>query len=375
MRLRCQIALAALWLAFAASAAERVANWRIFSAGELPTGTLSLSPRGRVIARQYDGAAITILDGYSSRSLNLPETAGARIYESRSGQLWTTNPDGLFLFQRGSWIRYSIPEVRAEMSRAIRQTRPISLVPAEVDRVLILLSDRLIEFEAATGRTTTIKAAADTRLGQFSEMVEVFEGGLLISGANGLARVEGTPRRLNASTPWQEFILPANSPIEGLQRPFDGRDSSITCVGFDRDRTDIRHVLAASASGWKDEEISGEKIRYTWRGWGDTRWAMGFNGLYRLLPNDQNRLVRETGADTYYDVVAQTNGVFWTATSAGVIRYAPLLWRPPPELAATRLAESPCFAMTAGESAVWLATADGLLRVGDASAEKFTGPD
>src|SRR4051812_44467462 len=99
MRLTLQFALAALWLTVVSGAAERSAHWRTFPAGELPIVSVTLSPRGRVIAAQGDAGAVTILDGYAIRTNPLPPNVShpVRVYESRSGQLWTTHRDGLLL--------------------------------------------------------------------------------------------------------------------------------------------------------------------------------------------------------------------------------------------------------------------------------------
>src|SRR5205814_5573046 len=121
----------------------------------------------------------------------------------------------------------------------IKPFHAISLVPAEVNRAVFLLSGRLMEFDAALNRVSTIKSAAETRLGSFSDMTETSDGGLLICAANGIARVPGPLRRLNPSSTWQEYLLSTNEPIENLQRPFEGRDGIAITVGFDRANTSV----------------------------------------------------------------------------------------------------------------------------------------
>jgi signal transduction histidine kinase len=366
--------MAGLWLAFGIGAAERTAHWRTFSAGELPIVSVTLGPRGRVIACQGDGAAATILDGYSTRQVNLPENLArpVRVYESRSGQLWAMHPEGLMLFKSGNWTRHFINDIRLE---PMKPFHPIPIVPAEVNRALFLLSGRLMEFDASVNRVSTIKASSDTSLGSFSEMIETSDGGLLISASNGIARVSGPLRHLSPASTWQEFLLPADLPIENLQRAFEGRDGTAITIGFDRTNTSVRHILTAGSTNWIRHEDVNEKLRLAWQGWGDTRWGMSYNGLFRYTGQAPNEWLREGNADTYYDVAVQTNGVFWLATSSGLIRYAPLLWRAPPEISAARLGESACYAITQGESALWLATIDGLVRVLDGMVERFQWPE
>src|ERR1041384_6434205 len=107
MRRTLQFAMA-LWCALLSGAAERIAHWRPFPAGELPIVSVTLGPRGRVLACQGDGAAITILDGYTNRRVNLPDTVShpVRVYESRTGQLWTTYAEGLLMYKSGQWIHH-----------------------------------------------------------------------------------------------------------------------------------------------------------------------------------------------------------------------------------------------------------------------------
>lgn len=365
--------LAAIWLALAgARAAERSAHVRFFPAGEPPTVAVSLSPRGRVIARQQDGSAVTIFDGYSSRQLSLPENTLQRVLESRSGQLWAVYPEGLLLYQRGQWQHLPVTEIRLEQLRIFRQTRPVSIVPAEVNRVFFLLSDRLMEYDALSGRTATVRAVGDTGLGQFTEMVEGFDGSLVISGTNGVAQVTGPVRHITASSPWREFRLEANSPVEGLLRPSPLPDGSVLIVGFDRNLADFRYLLQTAGDGWTQQRIASEKIRIGWMGWDETRWGMSYSGLFRL--SAQGTTIREGGAETYYDVASETNGVFWLATSSGLARYAPLLWRTPPEISSAGVAEFPALAAHQGEFNLWLATGGGLIRASEGKAERFPWP-
>jgi signal transduction histidine kinase len=363
----------ALWCALLSGAAERIAHWRTFPAGELPIVSVTLGPRGRIVACQGDGAALTILDGYSTRQVNLPPDVSRpfRVYESRTGQLWTTYGEGLLMYKAGQWNRYFINDIRLE---PLKPFHPIPIVPAEVNRALFLLPGRLMDFDAAGPRLSTIKLSSETRLGPFIEMSEASDGGLIISGSNGIARVTGPLRQVGPTSVWQECLLPTNSLVENLQRPFEGREGTTVIVGFDRTNTSTRHILAAAGTNWISNEVATEKLRLAWDGWGDTRWGMSYNGLFRHTGETPGNWVREGGNDTFYDVAVQTNGVFWLATSAGLVRYAPLLWRAPPEISKAQLAESACYAIAQGESDLWLATIEGLVRVGN-SLVRIAWPD
>jgi signal transduction histidine kinase len=373
MRRTLLIAFAALCCALGNSAAERIAHWRTFAMDELPVVSVTLSPRGRVLAGQGDGSSIRVFDGYSSRKLEVPDYAArpVRVYESRSGQLWTTYQDGLLMFQRGQWSKHPIEEMRNEP--LLKPFHPIPIVPAEVNRALILLSGRLVDYDASMGRVTTIKSSSDIGIGLFSEMEESTDG-VLISASRGIARVPGPLRQLNSTSVWRQVALPTNMTAENLQRPFEGRDGAAVVVAFDRENPSVRHILTAGATNWINHERLTEKLRLVWHGWGDTRWGMSYSGLFRYTEHTPNQWVREGGADTYYDVAVQTNGVFWLATTAGLVRYAPLLWQAPAQVANARLRESATYAICEGRDGLWLATIDGLVRVLDSAVERFAWP-
>src|SRR5688572_25555550 len=125
MRRALQI-LVALCAAAAAAGAERAALWRVFPVGDEPASHIRVAHRGRVIVRHADSEAITIFDGYTRRLMQAPEDAKFRVYESRSGQLWAVQPEGLWMFQRGQWTRHNIADVRIEYARPFRQNRPIA---------------------------------------------------------------------------------------------------------------------------------------------------------------------------------------------------------------------------------------------------------
>lgn len=364
----------ALWCALVSGAAERTAHWRTFPAGELPIVSVTLGARGRVIACQGDGAAITILDGYTNRQIALPDNVSrpVRVYESRTGQLWTTFFEGLLVYKGGQWNRHFINDIRLE---PLKPFHPIPIVPAEVNRALFLLPNRLMEFDFGDPRLSAIKYAPDTQLGSFFEMSETSDGGLLISGANGFARITGPLRQVGAASVWQQCLLPNDSPVENLQRPLEGPEGATIVVGFDRTNSSTRHILTAVGTNWVSDEPVTEKFRVAWQGWDDTRWAMSYNGLFRRVGPGPGGWVREGGADLYHDVAVQPNGVFWLATSAGLIRYAPLLWRAPAEISEAKLAEAACYAITQGETALWLATVDGLVRVIENKVDRISWPE
>ena len=263
--------------------ADKAANWRAFRAGDgfVDSGAsaISMSPRGTLLVKHTDAAEISSYDGYTVRLLPSPGRNGFRVHESRSGQLWSLYQEGITVFDGTQWVQHAIPDIRSE-NRAdpiLRQIRQISLIPAERDRVLFLLSERLMEYDISTMRPTVIRRVIDTGLGKFYEMTEARDGSVWIAGARGLAHIPGPLRRLTAATPWTEFIIPESTPVENLQRPFEDERGGITALAASRTLPGKRSIVRFDGTNWTQHPISSEALRQTWAGW-DQRRRVVFGG-------------------------------------------------------------------------------------------------
>src|SRR5207244_11839451 len=140
---------------------DKAANLRVFRSSDglkdsLATA-ISLSPRGTLWIKHGDANEISKFDGYSVHTMPSPGKNNFRVYESRSGQLWSLYKEGIVVYEGSQWVEHPIPEIRAEIEAdPLRQIRQISLVPAERDRVFFLISDKLMEYDAASMRRTLV---------------------------------------------------------------------------------------------------------------------------------------------------------------------------------------------------------------------------
>src|SRR3954463_10785766 len=126
-----------------ASRAQRTAHTRTFRTTGTYAANLSLSPSGIVLSKSGDISIVTLLDGYSHHEVTLPEESSFRVYQSRSGQIWTIGTNGVWLYHQGAWTSHPIPEIRIELiNYPFTQLHQISLLPAEVNHLLILVRER-----------------------------------------------------------------------------------------------------------------------------------------------------------------------------------------------------------------------------------------
>ncbi len=327
---------------------------RIFrSAGAFPSG-VSVAATGSVVAKSGDTSLLTLLDGFTRRDVSIPEEITYRVYESRSGQLWTVTSQGLLLFHTGSWTLYALPEIRAFLNIPTRNLRQITLLPAEVNHVLVLFPDKLLDFDALTRQTRLLKEASSTQLGEFTAIQEGVDD-VWISGADGIARLQGPARRVGPESPWEEMILPDTNRVNSLQRVFERAGEltcSANCVGSEN-----RAIVHWRAGQWSTYTLPGEKVREAWRSWDDSVWGFSTTSLFRI---GESGLRHEAVSGALYDVAVETNGVFWVASGEGLIRYAPQLWRVPPQLEDIQ-SSVPSLLLSPGGSNIFISSAVGLV--------------
>src|SRR5262249_50787697 len=150
------------------------------------------------------------------------------VYESRSGQIWSLFSEGLAEFRRDQWVQYPVVEIRTEnQSSMARLVRPIPLLPAERDHVLVGLPESLIRYDAGESRDVVVGLAKDSTLGRFNELVEARDGGAWLTGGGGLAKLPGPIRRLTPASSWQEFPIDPAWRVQNLERPFEDDEGGV----------------------------------------------------------------------------------------------------------------------------------------------------
>lgn len=322
------------------SRAQKASNWRVYKlADRLPESaciSVTLSPQGKVLARHFALPVISELDGYSVRTIPSPEVGRSRVYQSPGGQLWAVVPEGLQEFKEGAWLLHRVPEIMGETRGGTsRVIDPIPLWPVRQGLVLLLLPDRLLEYNCEDPERPQVRIlheAKRTRLESFSGLAPSRDGGLWIAGARGLARVPGPVRNLKPETEWRDYLPPDSWRVRDLQGLHEDEDGGVSAVAESMTNQQ-RVVLYFDERDWAIQPAGGEKLRQAWRSLDKTRWAMSTEALFEgdearpeLAEND------EISARAYFDVAVQSGSTFWLATSDGLFRYAPPLWRGPSAL-------------------------------------------
>lgn len=358
------------------SRAQRATHVRLFRPSGSYPANITVSPLGSAVSRSGENNNVLILDGFTRREVPMHVETSYRVYQSRSEQLWSLTRDGMQLFHANEWTLHPIPEIQQELANnPIRQLRQINLLPAEVSHVFILLSDRLLDYDADTRVTGLLKLASDTKIGEFLEIQEGANESIWISGTLGFAHLPGPMRRVTRETRWTEYLLPKTNLVNTLQRPFEYPPGTVTASANTASGDGTRFIVQLRGGEFSWLPVPGEKIKQGWASWDGSTWGYSSTALFRIEQGPEEvRLRKEPISGAQYDMACEANGVFWIASSEGLLRYAPNLWRSPLELEDLQ-SSIHSLAFERGGSAMWAASPEGLIRVRPNSIDVFPWPE
>lgn len=360
------------WLRFilalaVALPAPAASSWRLWTKADgLPEsvifGLTSAGP-GHLVVKLGEVPNIDMFDGYQMSAIPSPHVFG-RFLGSPDNELWTFDAEGIKIRDASGWHSYPDADIkRFSQTSSMARTSwfmysvnrgpddRMDVVPLAPGTGLIMFPDRLVEWTRASGQKEVLKLAAQTRISRFRDIREAAEGGYWLTGDRGIAHLGKTGKDLD----WHEFPAPAGfrdlvSPIEGsrgevfvsVQRP-DGR----------------RAVTRFSSGRWEEVYTGGKGQLRGWRGPEGSIWIQNERKILQLganPPREAGDRAEITGLTTA--VVTESGGAFWLATTEGLARYSPPLWRTPPE---TAWADDAVSAITGDrEGRVWFLSAHDL---------------
>ncbi len=306
-------------------------QWRVYGRadglGDSISVAVTVSPRGHVWVQHPGGKPPSWFDGYSLRVLGVGIEGNFAIHESRSGQVWTLYADGLAEYRGDAWLRHEVTEVRTEReAQPLRVPRTYPILPADRDRVLVLLPDQLVRYDALLGRATLLRRVEETGLERFLGLVEARDGELWIAGARGVAKLPGPVRRLTAESVWTTSLLPSERGLRLTGRIIEDEEGGLVAVG--EGEGEARVVLRFDDRGWGAPLAAPEGTRGAWQGSADRVWAHTRSSLQVWREGRWEAVeVPGLGPVHFNDVAVEANDVFWLATSAALVRHAPKLWR------------------------------------------------
>ena len=314
--------------------------------------TSSTAPRtdGSLWIRHGDGRGVELLDGYTVTPY--PDPGGYGTIES--------TPDGttLWMWSRNvlkrlssdgpsRWESFKVDEVTSFGALRIKNdssweitsnTRPyfqttISVVAIDRSHVLIMLPDRVLEYNADLSATNVIQQLAPTGLSRFLSMGAARDGTVWLTGSGGAGRLSRNVQKENANGGpehvWQWAAIPGTpSPGVDLSEPSEGPEGQLFVVATAPSRATA--AFEFEGGQWKMIYRNQSGTVRAWAGESGTVWVQDGNRVIELEAGQPH--VTEK-ADTLSGVLLSANrgysGQFWVGSSQGLALHSPALWKTP----------------------------------------------
>jgi diguanylate cyclase (GGDEF)-like protein len=299
--------------------------------GEVPTesamdgyrinGIPSQHAYGRFLSPQPIGAAENELWSFDTEGILVHDSSGWRKYPDREIAQFAKS-SGMALIP---WYLYSISNYRGT-----GQNDRMDVVPTGKNTAIIMFPDRLVEWNRTNGQKQLIRVAARTALGRFLDVQGSLDGSIWLTGEHGLAHlVKTSAARANGDTlEWREYRAPAG--LTDLKSPIEGQGGEVFLSGRRGDGK--RSLFRVTASAWKEVFVGDSGPLKGWRGPDDAIWIQRGDQLMQLDGSLEASPTRAV-AGGLTALLNEPDQTFWIATSEGLGRYSPSLWRTPPEVA------------------------------------------
>lgn len=360
------IYLLALWIAFIPSnfsySAERTFVRRVYRESDglrdTQVTSVTISPRGNVWVRHGELGVLSYLDGYNIKHIPAPP-GNFRIYESRSGQLWSLYTGGLQEFKNEKWMAYPIQEIKEEFEAdPLRKIRQIPLIPTKRDHVLFLISKALMEFNAADNATRILLPVEETKLERFIDMAQTPSGVIYVTGKKGILKINEKNIESGFPFQWEEYLYDPDLNIENGFHPVEDENGGLTIV-VDSLETKKRISVYFDGKKWRKIISISDSVRQSWPDIGNTFWGITINTIFRVRDSTGHYIEPvDLNVGRMFDVAVGKGGVFYVATVDGLYRFAPALWSQDTEIFVSVPVHS---ANQSTDGKMWIITADGVI--------------
>jgi len=363
------LAFPSLWVGAGVLHADDRFMWRSWGVrdglAETYSYNISVAPEGNAYIRHGAVTSMSVFDGYGVTRMPDPRgnaqpdfPSAKRVYADGAGALWTTSLDALLEYSDGKWtVRYKPPAGH----------RVLAAVPA-ARRVMVLQEDSLREFDPDRQRFRDIRMAADSRVAPFLTMCPGSADEFYITGEHGLAKLHILPG--GGAFEWVE-VGGDTLRLTHFDYPLPGT-GELFAQGVSADGKG-RVIVRWSPAGLQSVYASPADNLLGWRGGDGSVWIVDGAAIFRLR-GGRKYLVERTGVLTanVLDVYSEGGNAFWVATSEGVTRYTPPLWRQP---AGVEDLDLPVHAIAEDrQGRLWMSATDCVLKLDGATWTRYALP-
>jgi diguanylate cyclase (GGDEF)-like protein len=306
------------------------------------TSSLAAVQGGGIWVKHGNTRGVELLDGYSVRKYEDPGGYG-RIERAPDGTVWVWINNVLKRLTGTHWhsftveavTRYGAMRLASDENWEITSSRQpyyratLSMVPLSGSRVLIMLPDRVLEFDADRLTSRPVIVAAQTGLTRFLTMRAARDGSVWLTGSGGLGRLIRGGQQAGSETEWEWKAMP-RPPSQWIDftEPFEGAGVGLFVTGTDR--SNAKAALGFYGAGWRELFRSEAAILRVWPGADDAVWIQDGNRLMEIA-GGRRTVAEKTGAlsGLVMGVRAPEPGRFWVADAQGLALYSRQLWETP----------------------------------------------
>jgi PAS domain S-box-containing protein len=316
-----------LFLAALTLSAQTASSWRYWSSLDgMPESwvfDVTRGPSGRLFLTHGDVKTLSVFDGYSFQQLPSPGV-NLTVREAPDSQLWALLPslDGFQRLDKSKWIAY--PVQGASILADIEHRG--YFLPWTAGQLVFLGRDSLYEFDAAHGSVRRLNQDAESGLGNLTALAPARDGGAWVCGQAGVSRIK---RRRDGSIDSMPLRFPqaagtCRSVLEGDQGELF---AAISDGGSGRQR-----LLHYTGQSWETAATS--EAGHSIAGWPDRdggAWVADITSSTFLLKSGTGAQESRSRvlSGRFLSVLYDGKGCFWLATSLGLARFAPPVWRTP----------------------------------------------
>jgi signal transduction histidine kinase/CheY-like chemotaxis protein/ligand-binding sensor domain-containing protein len=323
---------------------------------------------GAVYVRHGSVPKMSVLDGHNVSLIDEPRGNAPvdwsifhHVFARPGGATaWTVENNALLRFDGRSWNARFRPLPNEHLRGA---------VPLDERRVWILFSDRLAVFEEASGRWQTIRTTAQSAIGPFLNIIPGLNGELWIRGQQGVART--VPPSGPEPGTWSE-IPSTRLGLSRVDAMKPGAAGGLFLAG-PATGSDVWLGLLWDGAAGLTPVVRDHLPLVVWGGADGEIWFSVSSTLHRQA-RGMARPVERSGplAGRVHDVAAIAGGGFWLATSDGLARYSPPLWRTPAAIADF---DQPVYAIVEDRRGhLWFGASEDILEFDGATWHRYALP-
>jgi len=336
----------------AGCAGQTSSPWRFWDSTddlqEAYTSSTALSPDGGLWIKHGDVRRMEFFDGYSVKHYPDPGSYG-KIECAPDGTLWLWSGAALKRLVNSpaapagpdsTWTVFPVDEVtkygpvRNVSAAAWEITSAkvpswralISVVALDRGHALIMLPDRVLEFDADRSSSHPVVILSQTGLSRFLTLRAAGDGQIWLTGTGGVGRLSrGAQEHV-----WLWTALPRPPlPWVDFTEPFEGRGTEFFVTGAAPSHA--KAALDFDGHGWKEIYTSDAATMRVWGGTEGSVWVQDGNRLVELAGGEK-KVTDKTGtlSGVLLGITSQSPGQFWVGSGQGLALHTIPLWSTPP---------------------------------------------